>query len=176
MARKAKEMDASPQRFLLADSYLVFLESLLRRDHRVTPVFIGSVADQADEGLVLSAKELEGLPVLRAEAPYFLAPWASASPGHFQHLRQLPVGEDAAGREGLSALGAGSLRFRRPPAAAQAAPAEVVAALRDEHGVLETLQANGAGGFFQQILQGGHRRLQKERENCFRAFPGESEL
>ncbi|KAG8127628.1 hypothetical protein E2320_014526 [Naja naja] len=155
-------------RFLRADSYLVFLESLLRRDHRMALVLFGSVADHADEGLVVLTKELEGLPVLRAEAPSFLLRMVAASSGHFSHPSELPVGEDAAGRVGLSALGAGSLRFRRPTAAAQAAPAEVVAALRDEHGVLEIVQANGASGFFQEILQGRfgrHRRLQKERES-----------
>lgn len=139
--------------------YLVLLGSFFGGEHGVEAVSLGPVAHHADGLLVLLAEELQSLLVLLAPT---LVPRCSSAClqaqllGDFGDLGQLPAGTETFVRSRLPALGAGEVGLQPFPAAGDAFPAEVVAA-GDGDGLLEIAQADGAGGFALQALQGALR-------------------
>ena len=112
-------------------------------------VLLGLPAHQAHEPLIVLAEEPQRLPMAAAQAVGRGA--QAAAPHPLRQPGQGPVGPHRSGRRRLPALGAGDRAAARRPAAAQAAAAEVVAAL-DGHRVLEIVQADGAGELLLEVL------------------------
>jgi len=133
--------------------YLIFLGGFLDGDHSVETVSLGPVAHHADGLLVLLAEELQSLLVLLAEV--LLSRCSSCPraqlPGDLGNVCQLSAGTETLPQSRLPALGAAEMCLQPFPAAGDARPAEVVAAV-DGDGVLEITQADGAGGFAVQAF------------------------
>lgn len=132
--------------------YLVLLGRLVGREHSVGAVRLGRVALRADRLLVLCAEELQSLAVL-------LAPTRGMQtqlPGDAGDICQLSAGAEIFVQRRFPALRTGEISLQPFPAAGDALPAEVVAA-GDGDGILEVTQADGAGGFALQAVQGALR-------------------
>lgn len=115
-------------------------------------VSLGRIAPRADGLLVLFAEELESLAVL-------LAPSRGTQvqlPGDAGDICQLSAGAEIFVGRRFPALWTGEITLQPFPAAGDAISAEIVTA-GDGDGILKVTQADGAGGFTLQAVQGALR-------------------